>query len=103
VINGLYRNNTEKGGSPNFDPVSMVRIMFIQPLCSQVDETGKMELYSNIRFINSLDYPDRVLDAPFIEPDPGNGKRKKCDGTITIDPESPEKPVKQETEMSKKR
>ena len=41
----------------------------------------------------------------FIESNPGHGKRKKGDGTITVDPEFPEKPPDQEkpeTEMSRK-
>ncbi len=66
MLNDLYRNDTEKGGRPNFDPVFMIRIMFLQSLYGLVDEAMEIELYSNIRFINFLDYPDRVPDARTI-------------------------------------
>ena len=54
ILSDLYRNDTEKGGRPNFDPVFMVKNMFLQSLYGLVDETMEFELYSNIRFINFL-------------------------------------------------
>ena len=62
----LYSNDTERGGRPNFDPVFMVKIMFLQSVYSLVDEAMEIELYSNIRFINFLDYPETVPDARTI-------------------------------------
>ena len=32
LLPGLYSNNTEMGGGPNFDPIFMVKIMFLQPV-----------------------------------------------------------------------
>ena len=32
LLSELYRNDTEKRGRPNFDPVIMVKIMFLQSL-----------------------------------------------------------------------
>ena len=32
LLSDLYKNDTEKGGRPNFDPVFMVKIMFLQSL-----------------------------------------------------------------------
>ena len=66
LLGDLYTNDSEKGGRPNFDPVFMIRIMFLQSLYNLVDESMEMELYSNLRFMNFLDYPDKVPDARTI-------------------------------------
>jgi len=66
LLSDLYNNDIEKGGRPNFDPVFMVNIMFLQSLYGLVDEAMEIELYSNIRFMNSLDYPESVPDARTI-------------------------------------
>ena len=59
----------------------MVKIMFLQSLYRLVDETIKIDLYSNIRFINFLDYPESVPDARtiwlFRERIANNNKDKK--------------------------
>ena len=55
LLSELYRNDTEKGCRPNFDPVFMVKIMFLQSLYGLVDEAKEIELYSNIRLINSCE------------------------------------------------
>ncbi len=39
------------------------RIIFLQSLYRMVDEAMEIELYSNIGFINFLDYPESVPDA----------------------------------------
>ena len=51
----LYNNDTEKGGRPNFDPVFMVKIMFLQSLHDLVKEAMEIELHSNILFKNFVD------------------------------------------------
>ena len=66
LLSDLYKNDTEKGGRPNFDPVFMAKIMFLQSLYGLVDEAMEIELYSNIRFMNFLDYPESVPDARTI-------------------------------------
>ena len=79
LLSDLYKNDTEKGGRPNFDPVFMIKIMFLQSLYGLVDEAMEIELYSNIRFMNFLDYPESVPDARnesvwFDEGGPGNAR-----------------------------
>jgi len=51
----LYNNDTEKGGRPNFDPLFMVKIMFLQSRYGLVDEAMEIELHSNIRFMDFVD------------------------------------------------
>lgn len=66
LLSDLYRNDTEKGGRPNFDPVFMIKVMFLQSLYTLVDVAMETELYSNIRFINIMDYPESMPDARTI-------------------------------------
>ena len=66
LLSDLYKNDTEKGGRPNFDPLFMMKIMFLQSLYGLVDEAMEIELYTNIRFMNFLDYPESVPDARTI-------------------------------------
>jgi IS5 family transposase len=66
LLSDLYKNDTEKGGRPNFDPVFMVKVMFLQSLYGLVDEAKEIELYANIRFMNFLDYPESMPDARTI-------------------------------------
>jgi hypothetical protein len=54
ILNDLYMNNTERGGRPDFDPVFMVRILFLQSLYGLVDEAMEMELYSILLWISSF-------------------------------------------------
>ena len=66
LLSDLYKNDTEKGGRPNFDPVFMIKIMFLQSLYGFVDKAMEIELYTNIRFMNFLDYPESVPNARTI-------------------------------------
>ena len=66
LLSDLYSNDTERGGRPNFDPILMVKVLFLQSTYGVVDEAMEIELYSNIRFINFLDYPETVPDARTI-------------------------------------
>ena len=66
LLSDLYRNDTKKGGRPNFDPVFMIKVMFLQSLYGLVDVAMETELYSNIQFINILDYQESVPDARTI-------------------------------------
>lgn len=58
ILDDLYRNDTQAGGRPNFDPVFMVKIMFLQSLYGLVDEAMEREIYDRISIINFLDYPE---------------------------------------------
>ena len=42
LLSDLYKNDTEKGVRPNFDPVFMVKIMFLQSLYDLVDEVMRL-------------------------------------------------------------
>ena len=66
MLNDLYRNGTQAGGRPNFDPVFMVKIMFLQSLYGLVDEAMEREIYDRISFINFLDYPESIPDSRTI-------------------------------------
>ncbi|MCL4480310.1 MAG: transposase [Candidatus Thermoplasmatota archaeon] len=65
-LSDLYINDTEKGGRPNFDPVFMIKVMFLKSLYGLVNVAMETKLYSNIRFINFLDYPESMPDARTI-------------------------------------
>lgn len=85
----------------------MVRTLFLQSIYNIVDESMEKEMYDSVRFINFLDYPERVpdkntiwlfrekgitvrngtiQDAAFIESDPGHKRRDKPD---IVDPQMP--------------
>ncbi len=66
LLKDLFTNDTDKGGRPNCDEILMVKILFLQSVYGIVDETMEIDIYSNIRFINFLDYPDTVPDARTI-------------------------------------
>ncbi len=42
ILNDLAMNDTERGGRPDFDPVFMVRMLFLQLLYGLVDEAMEM-------------------------------------------------------------
>lgn len=66
ILDDLYRNDTQAGGRPNFDPVFMVKIMFLQSLYGLVDEAMERGIYERISFINFLDYPESSPDSRTI-------------------------------------
>ncbi|WP_393971620.1 transposase [Oxyplasma meridianum] len=39
ILNDLYANYTKKGGRPNYDPVLMVKILFLHSVYGIVDNT----------------------------------------------------------------
>ena len=56
----------DQGGRPNYDEILMVKILFLQSIYNIVDELMETEIYANIRFVNFLDYPERVPDQNTI-------------------------------------
>ncbi len=46
--NGLYDNNTERGGHPNIDFILMIKILVIQQWYSLSDQRIERELANNI-------------------------------------------------------
>ena len=63
MIRSLFRNDTERGGRPNFDEVIMIKALFLQGLFNIVDEKLEKELYDRISFRNFLHYPEKMPDA----------------------------------------
>ena len=66
LLKDLFTNDTEQGGRPNYDEILMVKILFLQSIYNIVDESMETEIYANIRFVNFLDYPERVPDQNTI-------------------------------------
>ena len=44
----------------------MVKLLFLQSIYNIVDESMETEIYDSVRFINFLDYPERVPDQNTI-------------------------------------
>ncbi len=44
IFDDLYVNDTDKGGRPNFDPVMMAKVLFIQSIYNLVDEYVEREI-----------------------------------------------------------
>ncbi|MEM0138968.1 MAG: transposase [Candidatus Micrarchaeaceae archaeon] len=65
-LKDLFNNDTEQGGRPSYDGILMVRMLLLQGIYSIVDESMETEIYSNIRFINFLDHPDKLPDQNTI-------------------------------------
>ena len=63
MVSVLFKNNTEKGGRPNFHEVTMIKTLFIQELYGLSDEATERELYDRISFRHFLRYPDKMPDA----------------------------------------
>ena len=66
LLKDLFTNDTEQGGRPNYDEILMVKILFLQSIYNIVDESMETEIYDSVRFINFLDYPERVPDQNTI-------------------------------------
>ena len=63
LLNDLYTNNTENGGRPNYDPVLMVKILFLQSVYGIVDESVEIQMHNRLDFMNFLDFPEYIPDA----------------------------------------
>ena len=66
LLKDLFTNDTDQGGRPNYDEIMMVKILFLQSIYKIVDESMETEIYDCVRFINFLDYPERVPDKNTI-------------------------------------
>lgn len=51
MVSDLYRNDTEKGGSPNFDPVFKMKALILQSVYNLADEAMEKEMYNRIDFM----------------------------------------------------
>ena len=67
MVSSLYRNDTVKGGRPNFDEIIMIRTPFIRELYGlTTDEATEKEPYDHISFRHFLGYPEKMPDARTI-------------------------------------
>ncbi len=66
MVSSLFHNDTERGGRPNFDEITMIRTLFIQELYGLTDESAEKELYDRISFRHFLRYPEKMPDARTI-------------------------------------
>ncbi len=66
IFDDLYVNDTGKGGRPNFDPVMMAKVLFIQSIYNLVDESVEREINNRIDFMHFLGFPDRIPDSRTI-------------------------------------
>ena len=51
ILSDLYRNDSEYGGRPNFEPILMLKVLFLQSLYDLVDESVEKELYDRVSFM----------------------------------------------------
>ena len=42
ILSDLYENDTDRGGRPNFDPILMVKVLFIQMSWKRFSDHGDM-------------------------------------------------------------
>ena len=63
LLGDLYASNTAQGGAPNYDPVLMVKILFLQSVYNPVDDGIERELHNRIDFMHFLNFPDRIPDS----------------------------------------
>lgn len=80
MLKDLFTNDTEQGGRSNYDEILMVKILFPQSIHNILDESMEIEVYDSVRFINFLDYSEKVPDQNtiwlFRERLPKTGKDK---------------------------
>ena len=63
IFDDLYRNDTDRGGRPNVDPIVMVKILFLQSVYNLVDEQVEREVNNRLDFMHFLDFPDKIPDS----------------------------------------
>ena len=66
ILSDLYRNDSECGGRPNFEPILMLKVLFLQSLYNLVDESVEREMHNRIDFMNFLEFPEKIPDSRTI-------------------------------------
>ena len=66
IIQGLYTNDTPRGGRPNADEVVMVKLLVLQQWIGLSDEELEREANDRISFQHFLGYPDPIPDSTTI-------------------------------------
>ena len=66
MLSNLYKNDTEKGGRPNFDPVLMVKTLLLQQWYSLSDPQIERDIRDRIPFMKFLGFPEKLPDRTTI-------------------------------------
>ncbi|MEM4090109.1 MAG: transposase [Thermoplasmatales archaeon] len=66
LLKDLYHDDTEDGGRPNIQIITMVKILFLQPLYNLSDQQAEKEIHDRISFVNFIYYPDLLPDSKTI-------------------------------------
>jgi IS5 family transposase len=66
IIQGLYTNDTPRGGRPNADEVVMIKLLVLQQWYGLSDEELERQANDRISFQRFLGYPDPVPDSTTI-------------------------------------
>jgi IS5 family transposase len=66
ILSGLYDNDTDKGGRPNYDPILMVKILLLQQWYNLSDPQVEREIRDRISFINYLGCLKKLPDQNTI-------------------------------------
>ena len=62
ILEGMYQNNTEKGGRPNIDVVVMFKILVLQSLYSLSDPELERQVLDRISFRKFIGFSEKVPD-----------------------------------------
>jgi len=62
ILEGMYQNNTEKGGRPNIDVVVMFKILVLQSLYSLSDPELERQVLDRISFRRFIGFAEKVPD-----------------------------------------
>ena len=66
ILQGLYTNDTPRGGRPNADEVVMVKLLALQQWFGLSDEELERQANDRISFQRFLGYPDPVPDSTTV-------------------------------------
>jgi IS5 family transposase len=62
IIKGMYRNDTERGGRPNLDEVTMVKLLVIQQWYTLSDPELERQVADRLSFQRFLGFPEQPPD-----------------------------------------
>lgn len=62
IIQGLYRNKGPRGGRPNIDPVTMVKLLALQQWYGLSDPELERQVDDRLSFQHFLGYPEKAPD-----------------------------------------
>jgi len=62
ILDGMYKNKTEKGGRPNCDVIVMFKILILQQWYGLSDLEVERQIADRLSFMEFLGYPDPFPD-----------------------------------------